>query len=41
VLYLAWFNAVWRCSRNVEHALWTFVARAALLLGLVATAVLY
>jgi len=39
--YLVWFHAVWRCSRNVERVLWTCLARAALILGLVASAVLY
>jgi hypothetical protein len=41
LLYLAWFVAVWRCSRNVKRALWTPLARAALLAGLVASAILY
>jgi hypothetical protein len=41
VLYVFWFHAVWRCSRNVGHPFWTYVARAALLAGLAATAVLY
>jgi len=41
VAYLAWFHAVWRASRNVEHALWTYLARAAALVGLLANAVLY
>ena len=41
LLYLVWLHAVWRCSRNVERALWTPLARAALLAGLVASAVLY
>jgi hypothetical protein len=40
VLYLVWFKAAWRCSRNVEHAAWSPVARAVLLLGLAATALL-
>jgi hypothetical protein len=40
VLYLTWFRAAWRCSRNVTHAAWTPAARAALLLGLAATALL-
>jgi hypothetical protein len=39
--YLTWLHAVWRCSRNVERALWTHVARAVAILGLVANAVLY
>jgi hypothetical protein len=38
---LVWFQAVWRCSRNVERAVWTPVARSALILGLLASAVLY
>jgi hypothetical protein len=41
LLYLFWFRAVWRCSRNVAHSLWTHLARWALVLGLLATAVLY
>jgi hypothetical protein len=41
LLYLVWLHMVWRCSRNVEHPLWTYVARAAAVLGLVASAVLY
>ncbi len=41
VLYLFWFHAAWKCSRNVEHAVWTYLARSALLAGLLATAVLY
>jgi hypothetical protein len=41
IAYLLWFLAAWRCSRNVERRLWTYVARGALVLGLLATAVLY
>jgi hypothetical protein len=41
LLYLVWLQAVWRCSRNVERALWTYVARAAAVSGLLASAVLY
>ena len=41
LLYLVWLHAVWRCSRNVERALWTYLARVAAILGLVANAVLY
>ena len=41
LLYLAWFHAVWRCSRNVERPLWTYVARSLLIAGLLASAVLY
>ena len=41
LLYLAWFVAVWRCSRNVERAYWTPLARGVALAGLVASAVLY
>ncbi|MGH8723417.1 MAG: hypothetical protein ACREU1_01050 [Burkholderiales bacterium] len=41
VLYLFWFHAAWKCSRNVEHAVWTYLARGTLLAGLLATAVLY
>jgi hypothetical protein len=41
LLYLVWLHAVWRCSRNVERPLWTYAARIAAFLGLVASAVLY
>ena len=41
LLYLAWFLTVWRCSRNVGRGLWTYVARCLLVLGLIASAVLY
>jgi hypothetical protein len=41
LLYLAWFNAVWRCSRNVKRPLWTYVARSLLIAGLLASAMLY
>jgi hypothetical protein len=41
LLYLIWFHAVWRCSRHVKRALWTPIVRGALLLGLLASAVLY
>ncbi|HTG97878.1 MAG TPA: hypothetical protein VL982_10570 [Burkholderiales bacterium] len=41
LLYLAWFNAVWRCSRNVQRPLWTYVARSLLIAGLLASAMLY
>jgi len=37
VLYWFWFGLTWRCSRNVRHAWWTAVARAALLAGLALT----
>ena len=41
LLYLVWFQAVWRCSRNTGHAGWTHLARGALVAGLAASAVLY
>lgn len=41
LLYLIWFNAVWRCSRNVKRPLWTYAARSLLIAGLLASAVLY
>jgi hypothetical protein len=41
LLYLIWFHAVWRCSRNVRRPLWTHVARGLLVAGLIASAVLY
>ena len=41
LLYLVWLHAVWRCSRNVERALWTYAARAAAIFGLLASVVLY
>jgi len=37
-LYWFWFRLTWRCSRNVSHAWWTAAVRAALLAGLVLTA---
>ena len=39
--YLVWALAVWRSSRNVRHPFWTYAARAVLVAGLVASAVLY
>lgn len=41
VLYLVWFHFVWRCSRNAGRSLWTHLARALLLVGLVASTLLY
>ena len=41
LLYLIWLHAVWGCSRNVGRALWTYVARGLLVLGLIVSAVLY
>ena len=41
MLYWFWFHAAWKCSRNVDHPLWTYLARTALLGGLLITAVLY
>jgi len=41
LLYVVWLHTVWRCSRNVKRPLWTYVARVAALLGLIASAVLY
>jgi hypothetical protein len=41
LLYLLWFRAVWRCSRNVGRPLWTHVARGLLVAGLIASALLY
>ena len=41
LLYGVWLHTVWRCSRNVKRPLWTYVARASAVLGLVASAVLY
>jgi hypothetical protein len=38
LLYLVWFRLAWRCSRNVEHAVWTPLARGALAAGLVLSA---
>lgn len=37
--YLAWFFVAWRCSRNVERAAWTPLARVALAVGLVLSAI--
>ena len=41
LLYLVWFNAVWRCSRNVKRPLWTYLARSLLIAGLLGSAMLY
>ena len=41
LLYLVWLHVVWRCSRNTGRPVWTYAARALLLAGLVASAVLY
>ena len=41
LLYLTWFHAVWRCSRNVRRPLWTHAARSLLIAGLLASAMLY
>ena len=41
LLYLLWLHAVWRCSRNVGRALWTYLARGLLVVGLIASTVLY
>jgi len=38
LVYLAWLVPAWRCSKNVEHAAWTPLARVALAAGLVASA---
>jgi hypothetical protein len=34
VLYLAWCTAAWRCAGNVDHRLWTVVARVLIGVGL-------
>jgi hypothetical protein len=39
LLYLAWFIPAWRCSKNVERAAWTPLARGALAAGLVLSAI--
>jgi len=36
LIYLAWCTLAWRCSRNVDHAVWTPLARVAIVAGLVA-----
>ena len=38
LVYLGWFHIAWRCSRNVQSASWTPLARGALLAGLVLSA---
>lgn len=38
LVYLAWFLPAWRCSRNAGHGAWTWLARGALLAGLVLSA---
>ncbi len=35
LIYLVWFRLAWRCAHNVDHAVWTPLARATLLTGLV------
>jgi hypothetical protein len=32
-LFWFWFRLAWKCARNVRHAAWAGVARAALLAG--------
>ena len=39
LIYLVWFQLAWRCSRNVERAVWTHLARGALAAGLVLSAI--
>ena len=41
IAYMVWALVVWRCSRNVRRPFWTYTARALLVAGLVASAVLY
>jgi hypothetical protein len=41
VVYLVWFVACWKASRNASRRLWTYAARAALVTGLAASAMLY
>jgi len=36
-----WFRAVWKCSRNVDHPAWTWLARILGLAGLAASTLLY
>jgi hypothetical protein len=38
LVYLVWLVPAWRCSRNVQSAAWTPLARGALAAGLVASA---
>jgi len=38
LVYLGWFYIAWRCSRNVQSAAWTPLARGALVVGLVLSA---
>lgn len=38
LVYLMWFVPAWRCSRNVRNIAWTPLARGALLVGLVVSA---
>jgi hypothetical protein len=38
LVYLVWFQLAWRCSRNVERAAWTRLARGGLAAGLVFSA---
>jgi len=39
LVYVAWFMLAWRCSRNVDSVAWTPLARGALLVGLVLSAI--
>jgi hypothetical protein len=38
LVYFAWFRPAWRCSRNVGHVHWTWLARAGLVTGLILSA---
>ena len=34
-MYWLWLRLAWRCADNVDHRAWSFLARAALVTGLV------
>jgi hypothetical protein len=38
LVYFTWFRPCWRCSRNVGHAPWTWLARTGLVTGLILSA---
>lgn len=38
LIYFVWLRLAWRCSRNVDWPLWTPLAKAALSVGLILSA---
>jgi hypothetical protein len=41
LLLLAWFFVCWKNAHRVSHRAWTYAARAALLIALAGSAILY